>query len=130
MEDKANDIIKDEIAKLQEISGLSKEEAKKRIMARVEETMTKEIAAYIKDREAQAKLDIDKKAKETTAILEKIEKLREETIKNIKKTLTNFIKYMAKELENKKLEVTNKNDFNYILYSTRDFINSFEKDVN
>ena len=64
LEDKANDIIKDEIAKLQEISGLSKEEAKKRIMARVEETMTKEIAAYIKDREAQAKLDIDKKAKE------------------------------------------------------------------
>ena len=64
LEEKANEIVKEEIDKLQEISGLTKEEAKKRIMARVEETMTKEIAAYIKDREAEAKLDVDKKAKD------------------------------------------------------------------
>ena len=64
LEDKANEIVKEELGRLEEISGLTKEEAKKRIMARVEETMTKEIAAYIKDREAEAKLDIDKKAKD------------------------------------------------------------------
>ena len=63
LEDKANDIVKEELGRLEEISGLTKDEAKKRIMARVEETMTKEIAAYIKDKEAEAKLDIDKKAK-------------------------------------------------------------------
>ena len=63
LEDKANDIVKEELNRLEEISGLTKDEAKKRIMARVEETMTKEIAAYIKDKEAEAKLDIDKKAK-------------------------------------------------------------------
>ena len=64
LEDKANEIIKEELSRLEEISGLTKEEAKKRIMSRVEETMTKEIAAYIKDREAEAKLDVDKKAKD------------------------------------------------------------------
>ncbi len=64
LEDKANEIIKEELSRLEEISGLTKDEAKKRIMSRVEETMTKEIAAYIKDREAEAKLDVDKKAKD------------------------------------------------------------------
>ena len=64
LEDRANEIVKEELTKLEQISGLTKEEAKKRIMSKVEETMTKEIAAYIKDREAEAKLDVDKKAKE------------------------------------------------------------------
>ena len=64
LENKANEIIKEELERLEEISGLTKEEAKKRIMSKVEETMTKEIAAYIKDKEAEAKLDVDKKAKE------------------------------------------------------------------
>ena len=64
LEDKKNDLIKQEVEKLEKISGLTKEQAKKEIMSIVEETMTKEIAAYIKDREAEAKLDVDKKAKE------------------------------------------------------------------
>ena len=64
LEDKANEIVKEELSRLEEISGLTKEEAKKRIMSKVEETMTKEIAAYIKDKEAEAKLDVDKKAKD------------------------------------------------------------------
>ena len=64
LEDKKNDLIKQEIEKLEQISGLTKEQAKKNIMSIVEETMTKEIAAYIKDKEAEAKLDVDKKAKE------------------------------------------------------------------
>ena len=64
LEDRANEIVKEELGRLEEISGLTKEQAKKQIMSKVEETMTKEIAAYIKDREAEAKLDVDKKAKE------------------------------------------------------------------
>ena len=64
LEDKKNELIKQELEKLEKISGLTKEQAKKNIMAIVEETMTKEIAAYIKDKEAEAKLDVDKKAKE------------------------------------------------------------------
>ena len=64
LEDKKNDLIKQELEKLEKISGLTKEQAKKNIMSIVEETMTKEIAAYIKDKEAEAKLDVDKKAKE------------------------------------------------------------------
>ena len=64
LEDKKNELIKQEVEKLEKISGLTKEQAKKNIMEIVEETMTKEIAAYIKDKEAEAKLDVDKKAKE------------------------------------------------------------------
>ena len=64
LEDKANEIVKEELVKLEEISGLTKEQARKQIMSKVEETMTKEIAAFIKDKEAEAKLDVDKKAKE------------------------------------------------------------------
>ena len=64
LEDKANEIVKEELVKLEQISGLTKEQAKKQIMSKVEETMTKEIAAFIKDKEAEAKLDVDKKAKE------------------------------------------------------------------
>lgn len=64
LEDKKNELIKEELEKLEKISGLTKEQARKNIMSIVEETMTKEIAAYIKDKEAEAKLDVDKKAKE------------------------------------------------------------------
>ena len=64
LEDKKNELIKQEVEKLEKISGLTKEQAKKEIMSIVEDTMTKEIAAYIKDKEAEAKLDVDKKAKE------------------------------------------------------------------
>ena len=64
LEDKKNEIIKQELEKLEKISGLTREQAKKNIMDIVEETMTKEIAAFIKDKEAEAKLDVDKKAKE------------------------------------------------------------------
>lgn len=64
LEDRTNDIIKQELDKLEEISGLTKKEAKKQIMSKVEETMEKEIAAYIKDRQSEAKLKADKDAKE------------------------------------------------------------------
>ena len=48
---------------MNEISGISKEEARAKVMEKVKETMTKEITNYIKDREAEAKLECDKKAR-------------------------------------------------------------------
>ena len=48
---------------LEKIAGYSKKEAKELSIKKVEEMMSLEIAAYIKDREAEAKLEVDKKAK-------------------------------------------------------------------
>ena len=63
LEEKINETLKQELEKLEKISGFSKAEAKKQVMKQVEESMTKEIAAYIKDKEQEAKLNIDRKAK-------------------------------------------------------------------
>lgn len=63
VEEKTEGILKEQLEKLEKISGFSKEEAKKLVMKHVEDSMTKEIAAYIKDKEAEAKLNVDKKAK-------------------------------------------------------------------
>lgn len=48
---------------LEEISGYSKEKARELVMKKVEESMTLEIASYIKEQEANAKLEVDKKSK-------------------------------------------------------------------
>lgn len=63
VEEKTESVLKEQLEKLEKISGFSKEEAKKLVMKHVEDSMTKEIAAYIKDKEAEAKLNVDKKAK-------------------------------------------------------------------
>ena len=54
----------EQIALLSKISGLDKEKAKEMIMQKVEENMSNEISAYIKEREDEAKLTADKKAKD------------------------------------------------------------------
>ena len=61
---KMDELLKEEIEKLESIAKLSKEKAHKLIMERIESSMSKEIAEYIKDKEAEAKLEVDKKAKE------------------------------------------------------------------
>ena len=61
---KVEEIRHEQIKVLNEISGISKEEAQKKVMEKVRETMTKEITSYIKDRESEAKLECDKKARE------------------------------------------------------------------
>ena len=61
---KVEEIKQEQIKVLNEISGISKEEAREKVMEKVRETMTKEITSYIKDREAEAKLECDKKARE------------------------------------------------------------------
>ena len=56
-------IKKEQIELLEQIAGYSKNQAKDLVLKKVEEMMNLEIAAYIKDREAEAKLEVDKKAK-------------------------------------------------------------------
>jgi len=63
LEEKHEAIIKEELEKLEKISGYSKKQAKAEIMKQVEISMSKEISAYIKEKEAEAKLEVDKKAK-------------------------------------------------------------------
>ena len=62
--EKMEEIKKQQLEELERISGFTKEQAKEAVMKTVEEKMSKEIAAYIKERETEAKLDVDSKAKE------------------------------------------------------------------
>lgn len=61
---KMENIIKEQIALLEKISGFSKEKARDMVLKKVEEEMSKEVAVYLKDREDEAKLEADRKAKE------------------------------------------------------------------
>lgn len=61
---KVEEIKQQQLDLLEKISGFSKDKAIKLVMEKVEETMAGEITAYIKDRENEAKLESDKKAKD------------------------------------------------------------------
>ena len=58
------EIKKKELEELEKISKYTKEQARDAVMKMVEEKMSKEIAAYIKEMEAEAKLEVNEKAKE------------------------------------------------------------------
>lgn len=60
---KVEEIKQKQIEELEKIASLSKNEAKDIILKKVEEMMNLEIASYIKERESEAKLEADKKAK-------------------------------------------------------------------
>ena len=62
-QEKVEEIKKEQIDLLEKIAGFSKTQAKELVMKKVEEMMSLEIAAYIKDREAEAKLEVDKISK-------------------------------------------------------------------
>lgn len=62
-QEKVEEIRKEQVQLLEKISGYSKNEARDLVMKKVEEMMNLEIAAYIKDRESEAKLEVDKKSK-------------------------------------------------------------------
>ena len=62
--EKMEELKRQQLEELERISGFTKEQAKEAVMKTVEEKMSKEIAAYIKERETEAKLDVDSKAKE------------------------------------------------------------------
>ncbi len=61
---KVEEIKKEQIDLLEKIAGLSKKQAKEMVLQKVEEMMSLEIANLIKEREEEAKLEVDKKAKE------------------------------------------------------------------
>lgn len=63
-EEEIEEIKKKELELLESISGFSKDKAHDLIMKRVEADMDVEIASYIKEREAETKLEVDKKAKD------------------------------------------------------------------
>ena len=60
---KVEEIKQEQLELLTKISGFTKENAKDLVMKKVEEQMSKEITAYIKERENEAKLEADKVAK-------------------------------------------------------------------
>ncbi|HAB66266.1 MAG TPA: ribonuclease Y [Firmicutes bacterium] len=62
-EAKIEELFKSEMEQLESIAKFSKEKAHDMIMKRVEENMSLEIADYIKEREAQAKLEANETAK-------------------------------------------------------------------
>ncbi len=62
-EAKMDELLKSEMEKLESISKFSKEKARDLIIERVENDMAKEISSMIKEREQEAKLEADKKAK-------------------------------------------------------------------
>ena len=61
---KVEEIKQQQLDLLHEISGINGDKAKEMVMSKVKESMTKEISAYIKERENEAKLEVDRKAKE------------------------------------------------------------------
>ena len=62
--DKMEEIEKQQLDELERISKYTKEQAHDEIMKIVEENMGREISAYIKEKESEAKLEVDGKAKE------------------------------------------------------------------
>ncbi len=56
---KMENIIKEQIALLEKISGFSKEKARDMVLKKVEEEMSTEITSYIKEQEEEAKLVVD-----------------------------------------------------------------------
>lgn len=61
---KVEEIKEEQLALLEKLSGLPRDKAKDAIMKRVEEAMNLEITAYIKERENEAKLELDRKSKD------------------------------------------------------------------
>ena len=64
IKEKMEAIKREQLEELERISGYTKEKAKESVMKMVEEKMAKEIASYIKEKETEAKLEVDSKAKE------------------------------------------------------------------
>lgn len=74
---KAEEVLKQQEIKLVEISGLNTEQAKEIIMDRVRESMSDEIATYIKEEEEKAKDEVQTRSKELLSLA--IQKYASET---------------------------------------------------
>ncbi len=60
---KIEEMKQEQLEQLMNVAKLNRDQARKEVMKIVEETMNKEISLYIKEREDEAKLEVDKKAK-------------------------------------------------------------------
>lgn len=60
---KVEELKQEQLELLEKISGMSKEKAHDLVMVKVEEAMQQEISSYIKEKENEAKLEVDKKSK-------------------------------------------------------------------
>ena len=58
-----DELLKEEVSRLEKISNLSREQAREQILERVENDMSIEIASFIKEKVSEAKLEVDKKSK-------------------------------------------------------------------
>lgn len=98
LEDKQKDIQEQEanVEKLKEeqvqllesISGYSKEKARELVMKKVEDSMTLEISSYIKEKEAEAKLEVDKKSK--CMLVESMQKYASDVVEEQTVTVVNL----------------------------------------
>ena len=75
---KIESLIKEEIIKLEKISGLSKEKAKEKIMERVRDDMALEITDFIKEEESKAKVKANETAKQL--IVSSMEKYADDVV--------------------------------------------------
>ena len=81
---KVEEIKNQQLEMLEKISGYNKEKAKEVILERVEESMNKEIASLIKEKEEEARIVIDKKSK--AMLVECMQKYASEVVEE--KTIT------------------------------------------
>ena len=81
-------IKEEQIKVLENISGYTKEQAKKLVMKQVEESMSLEIASYIKEKEAEAKLEVDKKSK--NMLVESMQKYASDVVEEQTITVVNL----------------------------------------
>lgn len=75
---KVDEVLKQQEMKLQEIAALSKEDAKKLIMDKVQSDLSQEIATFIKDEEEKAKAEVKMKSKNILSLA--IQKYASETV--------------------------------------------------
>ncbi len=75
---KVEEILKQQETKLEEISGLNRDQARNIILTKVKEDMSSEVAAYIKEEEEKARLEVKNKAKDILALA--IQKYAGETV--------------------------------------------------
>ena len=81
--------LKEEQLKLLEsISGYTKEKARELVMKKVEDSLALEIAAYIKEKEAEAKLEVDKKSK--NMLVESMQKYASDVVEEQTVTVVNL----------------------------------------
>ena len=87
-EENVEKLKEEQLKLLESISGYTKEKARELVMKKVEDAMTLEIAAYIKEKEAEAKLEVDKKSK--NMLVESMQKYASDVVEEQTVTVVNL----------------------------------------